>query len=89
MGMFLLPSRLWTERIGMHVLQFARTNGNQISEQSEGIRNGVRVAQKVSVAAGAMIDTIIGLTIGVVIYTLGVKFLVGIWPWEFDKLRGK
>jgi hypothetical protein len=34
-----------------------------------------------------MIDTIIGLTIGVVGYTLMVKFLVGIWPWEFGKLR--
>lgn len=34
-----------------------------------------------------MIDTIIGLTIGATIYTLGIKFLVGIWPWEFGKLR--
>lgn len=34
-----------------------------------------------------MIDTIIGLTIGVVIYTFGTKLIVGIWPWEFGRLR--
>lgn len=34
-----------------------------------------------------MIDTIIGLIIGMTIYTFGIKFLVGIRPWEFDKLR--
>ncbi len=34
-------------------------------------------------------DTVIGMALGVVIYTLGIKFLVGFWPWEFDKLRNK
>lgn len=34
-----------------------------------------------------MIDTIIGLTIGVVIYTVGIKLMVGIWPWQFGRLR--
>ncbi len=36
-----------------------------------------------------MIDYFIGLTIGVVIYTLTVRFLIGLWPWEFGKLRNR
>jgi hypothetical protein len=36
-----------------------------------------------------VIDTFIALTIGAVIYTLLVKAFVGIWPWEFGKLRDR
>ena len=36
-----------------------------------------------------MLDTLIGLVIGVTIYTVGIRLMVGIWPWEFDKLRGR
>jgi hypothetical protein len=32
-----------------------------------------------------MIDTIIGLAIGVILFALGYKFLAGIWPWEFKR----
>jgi hypothetical protein len=36
-----------------------------------------------------MIDTFIGTAIGMVIYVLGIRLMVGIWPWQFDKLRSK
>jgi hypothetical protein len=29
-----------------------------------------------------MTDTIIGLVIGVVIWTVGFKLAVGLWPWQ-------
>jgi hypothetical protein len=36
-----------------------------------------------------MIESIIGMTIGVLICTFGTKLIVGIWPWELYKLRNK